>query len=245
MSLSVYGKGSFVPKYTSMISIAGDGKIDTSYNESRRTLTELEADNGLFNVVIEHEALTVKKIKRINHLETMAAWATLGAVFSSVSSLSSSPSQRFRGRMNMYVSTTLAAIYDYNATSEKKLAIDVYIKNKSSDELLIADMERGLTWYLAVGNELKIPLPNPDVVRLRISDLHHQSVRYVTAAAGSTLKRMDVKWENDDYWAFTMVDVDEEGLSTVTGYIVVNKATGEQQQMTRSELSAFRKEQEK
>ncbi|MBQ3896405.1 MAG: hypothetical protein II734_04790, partial [Paludibacteraceae bacterium] len=181
-SLCAYSKTTYIPKYSSYIEIAND--TDTSFFEGNKTSLYADDNNTMFRIGIVHETLSVRKIKYIRHNEISASLYAVSAIISGVSSLSSDNSQRFHGRSQMYLSKTLSDIYSQNASAAKRLGINIYIENTSKEEIMVADTERGLVWYLQPGAFYSIPLPNPDMMQFRISDLNHKKISRVTMGAG-------------------------------------------------------------
>ena len=47
---------------------------------------------------------------------------------------------------------------------------------------------------------MQFSLPNPGIERLRISDLHHTSVKYADIIGGNSVNKETVEWEDDDCW---------------------------------------------
>ena len=115
--------------------------------------------------------------------------------------------------------------------------MDVVIDNPSSEELIVNDMERGLTWYVQPNSALTITAANPDVVQLRVSDLKHERIYFVQAGGGSVLKSANVEWEDEEYWAFP---IDIPGMS-IQNYVLISKATGERTTISKEELKAIKK----
>lgn len=239
ISLSVSAKNTYIPRYTSYIEIVNG--TDSARFESDKTTLYADESSGMFRIAIIHETLTLQRIKYIKRLETAQSLSILSAVLSGVSSLSGNSAQRFRGQTMMYASGVLANIYEQNISAAKKLEVEICIENVSQEEIMIADKERGLVWYIQAGAVLQVKLQNPEIVQLRVSDLHHQKIRYVTAGGGSTLRDAKLTWENEQYWVFPFLETDDDGEQYANEYFVMEKLTGEQRKITKAELKLMKK----
>lgn len=237
-AVAVWSKTTYIPKYSSYLEIVNG--IDTTTIESDKSSAYADCDNGMFRVAIIHETMTLERVKYIRRMENAKAWSIFSAFLSGVSSLSSDYSQRFQGQTKMYVSGTLAGIYQKNISLAKKLGIEVWIENTCPKEIMLSDIERGLTWYLRPGSIYKIELPNPDIVQFRISDLDHQEVRYVSIGAGSILRDAKISWENDQYWVFPYYEQYDDGTTYVEDYYLVDKVTGVQKRITKDEFKKIK-----
>lgn len=163
-----------MPKYNSVISIVCQG--DTVYSDNTKAELVVEAQENMFRVGVVHEVLTVKRIKTIKRLDTAAGLSALAGVLHATSTISPDWGTRIRGHVGAYASAALTGIYSYNANQEKRLGMDVVIDNPGSEELMVNDMERGLVWYVQPNSALTINAANPDIVQLRVSDIHHKKV---------------------------------------------------------------------
>ena len=101
-------------------------------------------------------------------------------------------------------------------------------------------MERGLTWYLKPHTSLYLPMLNPQLLELRVSDLFHKSVKYVTIGAGSTSKKIDIEWEDEEYWAFPLTETDSSGYISTIGYCLLHKYDATTQQLSKDELKKIK-----
>jgi len=126
------------------------------------------------------------------------------------------------------------------------LGIELWIENISDSELMINDMERGLTWYILPGQSANFKVNNPEVTRWRICKVNTNVVRYVTAAAGSSVKKWEIGWEDDECW---VVAVFKKGtfheLENQIGYRRISKADFSETEMTIQEFDKFKKEKKK
>lgn len=232
-------KQSYVPKYNSVISIYSAG--DTLFEDNNRAELVVAPKNKTFRVAVVHEVLTVKRIKSIKTNETIAALFGFSMSLNTLSTFSPDRKTCLSSKISAYSSATLASIYTNNSESEKKLGIDVIIENTSSEEIMINDIEKGLTWFVRPGSSINFPVNNPDIIKLRVSDLHQKYINYVEAGGGSLLKSINIEWENDDYWAFPLIEDDEGYLKTIA-FMLISKATGDSRRITKEELKAIKKE---
>ncbi len=102
-------------------------------------------------------------------------------------------------------------------------------------------MERGLTWYIQPGQSAKFKANNPEAARFRISDIRNSFVRYATGAAGSSVKKWELAYEDDENW---VVIVYKEGAfhgpENITGYRLISKEDFSERDMSADEFTAFK-----
>ncbi len=192
-------KTTYIPTYRSYIHIVTEG--DTVSTTGNLTWTELKDGGGMFEIGIEHEEVTREKVKAIKRAKAAAGWATFATVMSGVSTALSDNSLQYYVRSeNTRITAELADMYAFNSKEEQTLGVSVWLHNTSRKELMVNDMERGLTWYIMPGEEREFKLHNPDAASLRISDTKNDNVRYVMATGGSTVRKYNISWEDDDCW---------------------------------------------
>ena len=199
MVLTAQAKTTYIPTYRSYIHIVTGG--DTLSITGNLPWTELKDNDGMFAIGIEHEEVTRDKVKAIKRAKAAAGWAAFASVMSGVSTaLSDNSLQYYVRSTSTRLTTELADMYAFNAGQELTLGVSVWIQNRTDHELMVNDMERGLTWYIMPNEERQFKLHNPDAACLRISDTKNDHVRYVLATGGSTLTKHEMGWEDDDCW---------------------------------------------
>lgn len=241
--VAIDAKTTYIPKYRSYIHIADKG--DTISVANILPDLELEDKNGLFSIRIGHEVVTENKVKTIKRAKRAAGWATLSAVMSGVSAAFSDNSLQYLIRStNARLTSELAGLYSANANAEKNLDIYMWVDNTTDDELVVNDMDRGLIWYILPHQSLKLKLFNPDASRLRISDPKNDLIRYAVVAAGSSVAKWNVAWENDEYWIVeSALDGAPATDTVVSYYIKINKEDYSESIMTIPAYRNFIKEQ--
>lgn len=239
VSIAVQAKWTLVPRYSSYIEISEQS--DTLDKRSINTTLYRDDTQGMFRVAIIHETLTRERIKYIKRMQTATALSSLATILSSTSVFSSDWHQRFNGRLQTYINASLTEIYERNANEAKRLEIDAWIENTCDEELMIAEQERGLMWFLRPGQTLRFSISNPDILQLRVSTLSQKRIHYVTMAAGSFLREARVEYEDDDCWVFPLEVAGEEGYLETIGYAVMDKKTAEQHNITKEEFKALKK----
>ena len=241
MAVTCYAKRTFVPRYTSFISISEQG--DSTNEHSINTTLYRDDEMGMFRVAIIHETLTRERVKYIKRIQTAASLASFAAVMSTVSTFSSDWKQRFRGRVMTYVSGTLADIYNQNVNEAKTLELQAWVENTSTEEIMVADQDRGYVWFLKPGESINCILANPDIMQLRISTLNHNRVHYITMGGGSVLKDTEVEWEDDDAWIFPLLGEQYGyGKFETIRYVLVEKRTANQHELTIEEFKKYKRE---
>ncbi len=249
--LIVVGKSTYIAKYRSYIHIVNG--TDTVSVDNNLPELEMTENGGLFSIRIEHEEVTQEKVKAIKRAKSRAGWMAFSAVMSGVSTAFSNNSLQYYIRStNTRISTELATIYAINAENEQQLAIELWVDNLTESELMVNDMERGLTWYILPKQSAQIKVNNPEAACLRISDIHHNDVRYVTAVAGNTLKKWEIAWEDDECWVVEVYKNDapsEAKYSTrkpmLSGYRQISKTEFYERDMSTEEFYSFKKQRER
>ena len=235
------GKTTYIPKYRSYIHIVNS--TDTIVATSNIKELSLKDKTGMFSILVEHEDVTKEKVKAIKRAKRAAGWATVSAVMSGVSTAFSNNSLQYMVRStNTKFASQLAEIYNENAKAEEKLKIDMWVDNTSDEELLVNDMERGLTWYVLPRQSLHILLNNPDATLLRISDLRNNAIRYVSAMAGNMIYKGLVGWEDDDCWIISVYNNYDYENIRFDKYKWISKSDFSEREMTKEEFRAFTKD---
>lgn len=189
----------YIPTYRSYLHIVIEG--DTVAVENNLDTLELTDPGGMFSLRLDHEDVTKEKVKAIKRMKRAAGWATFAAVMTGISSAFSSNNLDFFIRSeSFHMASDLTSIYKANANDEKTLEIDLWIDNTSDHELMVCDMERGLTWWVLPRQSMQLKLNNPEASTLRISDPQSKIVRYASAVVGSKVTKWEIDIETDDYW---------------------------------------------
>ena len=238
--LTASGKTTYIPTYRSYIHIVNG--TDTMSVEGTLTELMMKDAGGLFTIRIEHEEVTKEKVKAIKRAKAAAGWMAFSAVMSGVSTAFSDNTLEYYIRStNTSMATDLAQMYAADSKDEQKLGIDIWIENNTEGELVVNDMERGLTWYILPGQSAKFKANNPEAARFRISDIRNSFVRYVTGAAGSSVKKWELGYEDDECW---VVIVYKEGAfhgpENITGYRLISKEDFSERDMSADEFTAFK-----
>ena len=242
IGIMVEAKTTYIPNYKSYIHIVNG--VDTTAVTNNLEVLELADQSGLFNIRIEHESVTKDKFIAIKRAKRSAGWMEFSAVMSGVSTAFSNNSLQYMVRStNTQVATQLADFYKTNANAEQILSIDMWVDNISGAEIMVNDMERGLTWYIQPNQSLHFKLKNPDASSLRISDVHNNNVKHVLAMAGSEVKKRTIEWEDDDFWVICISHpTGSYGQKEIDKYILMSKTDFSKKDMTVEEYEAFKKE---
>lgn len=239
--VSAVAKTTYIPKYRTYIHIVDGSDTIVSFNIYRDL--ELKDKGDMFNIIVEHEDVTKEKVKAIKRAKRAAGWATFSAVMSGVSTAFSDNSLQYMVRStNTQIATQIAEIYTENANAEQKLGINMWIENMKEEELLINDMERGLTWYIKPRQYLHFQLSNPDVLNFRISDIHNDHVRYVVITAGSVTYKKTIDWEDDAFWfAGSWKRLDENKPDVTHQYLRISKTDFTETVISSEAFNAYKK----
>lgn len=242
---SVKAATTYVPIYQSFISIAtATGEIVKS--EERGSIS-LSVETEDFRISVVHEEMTKEKVRTIKRKKAAAGWMAASTILSSVSALSSGSAAGFEARTaNARLSGLMTRMYADNAKAEQILKIQVQFSNLSQHEMMVADIERGLVWYVRSGSSFVMELRNPDVAQLRIckvDDTLHTPL-YATVCGGSSIRKEDIVFENDELWIVspTEEDYDFYQIPKEREYQVVYKEDFSHQAITYEEYKSIKKQ---
>ena len=241
--LSGQAKTTYIPTYKSYIHIVNNGEtVSVAGNLPELPLSD---GDGMFRLMVDHEDVTYEKVKAIKRAKRAAGWASFSAVMSGVSTAFSNNSLQYMLRStNNRLTSELADIYQANSNAEQILSIDLWIDNTTEGELMVNDMERGLTWYVLPGQSIKLKIHNPDAAQLRISDVKNETVKYAAVAVGSMLRKWEVDWEDDDLWA--VIVYSGTGPNPNLDYIkFISKHDYSEFDMSMPDYAKFKKERKK
>lgn len=240
-ALTMQGKTTYIPTYRTYFHIVNG--IDTLTITSNLDTLELAEPEGMFVLRVDHEDVTHKKVKAIKRAKLAAGLMEFSTVMSGISTAFSTNSLHYMVRStNTKYASILADIYNENANDEQKLGITAYIDNTSGQELMICDLERGLTWWILPGHSMKLTLNNPDALQLRISDARNERVRYTTMLAGSKVTKRDIELETDDYWYFPVFKTAEiHNSSNLLYYVRISKMDYSIEQLSDADFKAIKK----
>ncbi len=246
VAMSTHAKTTYIPTYRSYLHIVNGS--DTTAVENNLEDLELSDANGMFTLRIEHEEVTEEKVRDIKRAKRAAGMMSLSAVMSGISTAFSNNSLQYMVRSkNTELTATLADIYTANAEAEQLLTIDLWLDNTSNSELMICDIERGLTWWVLPNQSIRFKLNNPEASRLRISDPKNDHVRYVSAMAGSKVTKYEIKWEDDTQWIRPIFKKPSNTSSsyTLAYYLSISKIDYTETVMSIEQYNELIKEQKK
>lgn len=246
--LSTIADTTYIPTYRSFISIT-TASGDSLRKEEGGSLT-LSVKTEDFCLSVVHEEMTKEKVQTIKQKKSKAGWMAVSTVLNSVSALTSGSLAGFEARTaNARLSGLMTRMYANNAAAEQILKIQVQFTNLSQCEMMVADTERGLVWYVRSGGTFVMELGNPDVAQLRICkvDSSGQSPLYATVCGGSSIRKENIVFENDDIWIVSLADDSNTDYyyktSSEREYQIVNKEDFSQQAITYEEYKRIKKQQ--
>ena len=212
---------------------------------------ELMAQDSSFSITLIHEDVNKEKVKAIKRAKAATGWMIFAAALSGAAA--GFNATYYNNALTTYIDmrrteniAVLAGFMNAVSKAEQRLDIDIFIDNLSNEELMVADMARGLTWYIQPHTSMQFSLANPGIERLRISDLHHSSVKYADVIGGNSVRKETIEWEDDDCWIVRKYDGDsdeEENNSSIQEYRYhyIDKATFDSREMPTTELKEFKK----
>ena len=256
--LNAVAKTTYIPAYFNTLVILDNGKVDSVQNYQR--ILEYDTEDGLVSISILQQYVTPELVKEIKQMKRTEGWASVAAGLSAFSS-GYSKGQMYSGRVtgynvrnyiesrdNMNQSIYLAESANATAESLMELMVDVLIRNNSEKEILINDMERGLTWFVMPKGDVIIPAQKDESMNLRISSVNplDEKIRYAHFLSTSKMKKYDLKHETDSFWyvnnnlsarkTFHCTDDNNEG------YLKIDKETMYTIVISEDELKNIKKE---
>jgi len=239
-AMTVQAKKTYVPRYATYISITEpDGQPVTVSNI--RMENTVKPANGMFTLSVYHDDMTLEKLKTIRRNKAAAGMYGLSAVLYAASAgMSDNITDRYVGMVGADVAATLADIHSANAEAASVLGIEAEIDNTGDGEIMVNDMERGLTWYILPRQTLTLRMSNPDAARLRISDGQGGHPCYATIGAGSVMKSLDVVYEDEDFVAVPLYG-EGEMRKTIVFYNIIDRRTWEQRSVSPKEFDEFKR----
>ncbi len=256
--LNAVAKTTYIPAYFNTLVILDNGKVDSVQNYQR--ILEYDTEDGLVSISILQQYVTPELVKEIKQMKRTEGWASVAAGLSAFSS-GYSKGQMYSGRVtgynvrnyiesrdNMNQSIYLAESANAAAESLMELMVDVLIRNNSEKEILINDMERGLTWFVMPKGDVIIPAQKDESMNLRISSVNplDEKIRYAHFLSTSKMRKYDLKHETDSFWyvnnnlsarkTFHCTDDNNEG------YLKIDKETMYTIVISEDELKNIKKE---
>lgn len=238
--ISATAKKTYIPRYTTAIIVAHSG-TDTITTVSRQMDVQVHSSDGLFTINVNHDDMTLEKLKQIRANKRAAGWAGFAATLYTIEGTTAQAfTERLAACYNSQVSSILSAIYSANAEVANVLGIEITIDNPSDYELSVTDMERGRTWYILPHQYLRLALHNPDVAYLRIANIANNVPYYAYIAAGSEMKSLDVVYEGEQFIVLPNYVTSDNGSRTISFYHLIDRRTWDQRSMSKEEYKEFR-----
>ena len=242
VAMQIQAKTTYIPTYLSYLHIVTRG--DTLAVTNNLDTLELIDPEGMFIMRIDQEDVTSEKVKAIKRKKAAAGWATFGAVMSGVSTAFSRNSLQYMVRSSSTdAATRLASIYSEGVKKEESLDIIVWIDNTTDGELMVCEMERGLTWWILPRQSIQLKLNNPDASQLRISDPQSHRVRYATVLAGNKVTKREIELETDEDWyspVYREINAPHDS-NNLLHYIRISKRNYEEVKMSPSDFREIKK----
>ena len=246
--LSASSKTTYIPSYWSYLKIY-QYEGDSISGQNIFGQLETTSKDGLFRITIVHEDITREKVKAIKRAKAAAGWSVVAAAFSGISA--SLGSVYYKNSIQTYVnmrhfenSLVLAKILQEEASEEERLSIDYFIDNLSNNELMVSDLERGLTWYILPHSSLQFNLNNPGIEHLRISNINQTNIQYADILAANTTKKETIEWEDDECWIRKVSKFIKDEKYVEYTYYYISKTTFESRKISLDEVKQIKKSKE-
>ena len=238
-ALPLLAKTTYIPTYNNRLIIMEYGALDSLSNTA--PALRMSSSDGLITCTLAQQVVSQDLVRQIKRAKNAAGWAMVAAGLSSINE-GMAQAQMESGyqqgwAMRNYVDArnvtdaSLAASANAKATAEdlKTLLLDLVVRNNSTKEMLITDMDRGLVWFVLPGCEVRLPLLKDEACHFRISSCNplDENVKYINALGTSTLEKYTVGLETDLSWYVPISNKAVKGLRFQTserdGYIKIDK----------------------
>ena len=242
IAMVTQAKTTYIPTYLNYLHIITGG--DTLAVTNNLDTLELVDPERMFSLRIDQEDVTSEKVKAIKRKKAAMGWMIFAAVMGGVSKAFSNNSLQYMVR-SAYSSSAarLASIFAAEAKEEQSLDIVAWIDNTTDGELMVCDIERGLTWWILPHQSMQLKLNNPEASQLRISDPQSHHVRYATLLAGNKVKKWEIALETDEYWyspVFREINAPHDD-DNLLHYIRINKRNYSEEKMSKADFKIIRK----
>lgn len=254
----VQAKTTYIPTYDNHLFLIENGEVDSLSNHTHSLV--LSSKDGLITCTLAQQVVSQDLVREIKRAKNAAGWAMVSAALSSVSE-SMAQSQMNNANnynkgwaMQNYVNArenanaSLSASADAKAQAEdlKTLLIDLVVRNNSTKEMLITDMDRGLVWFVLPSCEVRLPLLKDEECHFRISSCNplDENVKYVNAIGSSTLEKYTIGLETPLFWYVPISKSVIKGLRFDTnqkdGYIKIDKESMAMSYITDTDFIAIK-----
>lgn len=257
--LYAQAKTTYIPTYDNRLLLIENGEVDSLTNTSHSLV--MSSKDGLITCTLAQQVVSQDLVRDIKRAKNAAGWSMVAAGLSSVSE-GMAQSQMNNGynkgwAMQNYVdarentNASLAASDDAMTLAEnlKTLLLDLVVRNNSQKEMLIADIDRGLVWFVLPNCEVRLPLLKNEECHFRISSCNpmDENVKYINALGTSTLEKYTISFETDISWYVPISNKALKGLRFETdildGYIRIVKDTMTMSIVSEDELRTIKKNQ--
>lgn len=254
--INIHAKTTYIPTYDNRLLLIEEGEVDSLTNKAHSLM--MSSKDGLITCTLAQQVVSQDLVRDIKRAKSSAGWAMVAAALSSASE-GMAQSQMNNGynkgwAMQNYVNArentnaSLAASADAKAQAEelKTLLLDLVVRNNSSKEMLVTDMDRGLVWFVLPNCEVRLPLLKDEECHFRISSCNplDENVKYINALGTSTLEKYTVGLETDVSWFVPISNKVLKSLRFETdqqdGYIKIDKETMAMSVVSEEELKSIK-----
>lgn len=236
-------KTTYIPHYSSHISITKDGKTVSINDSVREVSLGYEDEKVVFTVL--HEEVTKSKVKSIKRAKSLAGLTYfMGGVAMGFS--------RSDGQLLMNYDITKEAVAESQLDIEKKksLSIELLIENNSDETIFISDLSNGQhSWYIPANSYITVNLSNPYFAQFRVSNVYvfdpaplvnQQETSYVSIQTDSFLTKENVDEEDENYWMYYKYITTSNGETVLGGCTCIDKETMQTIEMSRGEYNVYK-----
>lgn len=248
-----HAKERYLAKYNTTINEKTDGSIHTeSCNYSNEF--SMNTLQGKLTITVCHETITSEKEKILSSMRTTANLYAMSSMLSGLSGLftgiNGMTTKSQTERMKSMASADKALLEEMEIENLKNLNVVAILQNNTDEELLVNELDKGLSWFIQAHSEAIIPITSSDKkLKLRAStiQLSQQPISIIDITAISQVNNFDILYEDDDYLYYspqiTTKTDDVYELSPIKAkYYRVCKKTSEEDEISEKEYKAISSE---
>lgn len=256
--VQIQAKTTYIPTYDNRLILIENGEVDSLLSQAHALV--MPSKDGLITCTIAQQVVSQDLVRDIKRAKSSAGWAMVAAALSSASEgmaqsqMNSANNYNKGWAMQNYVNArentnaSLAASADAKAQAEdlKTLLVDLVVRNNSTKEMLITDMDRGLVWFVLPSGEVRLPLLKDEECHFRISSCNplDENVKYINATGTSTLEKYTIGLETPLFWYVPISKSAIKGLRFDTdqknGYIKIDKESMAMSYLSDTDFNAIK-----
>lgn len=252
IAASSFAKTTYIPYYYSQISIVKDGVERCDSSKAREMF--MASDDAHYSFTVMHDSVTRERVKAIKNMKAAEGWSIVAGMLGGVSA-GLNPLHNGRDAVNFMISRDIIVssaflhqVASHEGNALQQVPTSILFENYSDKEMTINDLQRGLLWFVAPHSSLTLQCGNPEVNEFRVAYNDNTEIEYVTIQSGNYLDKKEISYEDENVWISPITYTydagfdKEELMTSLAGFLVIDKITFEETTMSVDEFKKFKKE---